>query len=549
MSTTPAKKILYIEDDPEARFLMADIFRYKGYSYIEAARGLEGIQLAREHLPHLILIDLQLPDMQGYEVTTLLKSFPELENTPIIALTAETQKDVRSLVLTAGCDGYISKPINITEFLFKIEEYLSGKKDYISPDSEKLFLQKYNIQLVSKLKKKIIELEELNNNLTKLNNDLSESRDYLAKYNDRLFYLNTVANYLRTQIDPNKMVQVLPQKMVTGFQVNRCILFDLNRETNILLPIACTGIAPSDLTDMSFSLSPALLKQFKDESGIIWIKSSEEILDHSLLTLAENLQSGSFIIGNMRDLHTHSEEDTEMGQAIEKTQVDWDMQFAKDIIFFIDKGIGNELFATYEIRILKSFLQTVSVIYENIVLYTRLHKLYEIKVQEAMRDGLTKLYNYRYFIQELERETNRALRFNTAFSVLMIDIDFFKKYNDTYGHMEGDKILRTMADLFTQNTRSTDTVARYGGEEFVIILPGLQKDRAKQFAEKLRKLIEDHDFFNEDIQKHNNLTISIGVATFPDDSKQPGQLLKLADKALYRAKNEGRNRVAEANTK
>lgn len=549
MSTTPAKKILYIEDDPEARFLMADIFRYKGYSYIEAARGLEGIQLAREHLPHLILIDLQLPDMQGYEVTTLLKSFPELENTPIIALTAETQKDVRSLVLTAGCDGYISKPINITEFLFKIEEYLSGKKDYISPDSEKLFLQKYNIQLVSKLKKKIIELEELNNNLTKLNNDLSESRDYLAKYNDRLFYLNTVANYLRTQIDPNKMVQVLPQKMVTGFQVNRCILFDLNRETNILLPIACTGIAPSDLTDMSFSLSPALLKQFKDESGIIWIKSSEEILDHSLLTLAENLQSGSFIIGNMRDLHTHSEEDTEMGQAIEKTQVDWDMQFAKDIIFFIDKGIGNELFATYEIRILKSFLQTVSVIYENIVLYTRLHKLYEIKVQEAMRDGLTKLYNYRYFIQELERETNRALRFNTAFSVLMIDIDFFKKYNDTYGHMEGDKILRTMADLFTQNTRSTDTVARYGGEEFVIILPGLQKDRAKQIAEKLRKLIEDHDFFNEDIQKHNNLTISIGVATFPDDSKQPGQLLKLADKALYRAKNEGRNRVAEANTK
>lgn len=547
MSTKPTKKILYIEDDPEARYLMADIFRYKGYSYIEAARGLEGIQLAKEHLPHLILIDLQLPDMQGYEVTTLLKSLPELENTPIIALTAETQKDVRSLVITAGCDGYISKPINITEFLFKIEEYLAGKKDHISPDSEKLFLQKYNIQLVSKLKKKIIELEELNSNLTKVNKDLSESRDYLAKYNDRLFYLNTVANYLRTQIDPNKMVRVLPQKVVKGFQVDRCVLFDLNQESNVLLHFASAGIASSDLMDISFSLSSVLLKQIKDEGGIIWIKSQEEILDQSLLNLAEDLQSSSFIIGNLRELHTHSEVDTEIGVAIEKTQLDLNVQFAKDIIFFIDKGTSNELFATYEIRILKSFLQTVSVIYENMVLYTRLHKLYEIKVQEAMRDGLTKLYNYRYFIQELERETNRARRFNTSFSVLMIDIDFFKKYNDTYGHLEGDKILRTMADLFVHNTRSTDTVARYGGEEFVVVLPGLKKKDAKMIAEKLRKLIEDHDFFNEEVQSHDKLTISIGVANFPDDSKQPSQLLKLADKALYQAKNEGRNRVSEAN--
>jgi len=546
MSTKPTKKILYIEDDPEARYLMADIFRYKGYSYIEAARGLEGIQLAKEHLPHLILIDLQLPDMQGYEVTTLLKSLPELENTPIIALTAETQKDVRSLVITAGCDGYISKPINITEFLFKIEEYLAGKKDHISPDSEKLFLQKYNIQLVSKLKKKIVELEELNNNLTKLNQDLSESRDYLAKYNDRLFYLNTVANYLRTQIDPLKMARALPQKMVKGFQVDRCILFDLNRETNVLLHFASAGIASSELMDVSFSLSSGLMKQIKEESGIVWIKSMEEILDPALLSLAENLQSTSFIIGNLRELHTHSEEDTEIGIAIEKTQLDLNVQFAKDIIFFIDKGNSNEHFATYEIRILKSFLQTVSVIYENMVLYTRLHKLYEIKVQEAMRDGLTKLYNYRYFIQELERETNRARRFNTSFSILMIDIDFFKKYNDTYGHLEGDKILRTMADLFIHNTRSTDTVARYGGEEFVIILPGLKKKDAKMIAEKLRKLIEHHDFYNEEVQSYNKLTISIGVANFPEDSKQPSQLLKLADKALYQAKNEGRNRVSEA---
>ena len=134
MTDHTRKKILYIEDDPQARVLMADIFRYKGYIYIEASRGLEGIQLASEHLPDLILVDLQLPDIQGYEVTTHLKSLEKLQETPIIALTAETQKDVKELVLTAGCDGYISKPINITEFLFKIEEYLAGRKDLVHPD-------------------------------------------------------------------------------------------------------------------------------------------------------------------------------------------------------------------------------------------------------------------------------------------------------------------------------------------------------------------------------------------------------------------------------
>jgi CheY-like chemotaxis protein len=106
------KTILYIEDDPEARFLMADIIRFKGFSYIEAKRGLEGIRLAKEHHPDLILIDLNLPDMQGYEVTTHLKSLPMLAQTPIVALTAEIGEHVKELVLTAGCDGYISKPIH-----------------------------------------------------------------------------------------------------------------------------------------------------------------------------------------------------------------------------------------------------------------------------------------------------------------------------------------------------------------------------------------------------------------------------------------------------
>ncbi len=107
MSTLDTKIILYIDNDPEARYLMADIIRFKGHKFIETGRGLEGIRLAKEHLPDLILIDLQLPDMQGSEVTTHLKSLPELLHTQIIALTGESQQNIKEMLLTAGCDGYI----------------------------------------------------------------------------------------------------------------------------------------------------------------------------------------------------------------------------------------------------------------------------------------------------------------------------------------------------------------------------------------------------------------------------------------------------------
>ncbi|MEJ2545449.1 MAG: diguanylate cyclase [Calditrichaceae bacterium] len=536
------KKILYIEDDSEARLLMADIFRYKGYVYIEASRGLEGIQLAKEHRPDLILIDLQLPDIQGYEVTTHLKSLPEIKSTPIIALTASTEKEIKDMVLTAGCDGYISKPINITEFLFNVEEYLAGKKEIINPENEKVFLQKYNVQLVSRLKKKIIELEGLNKNLKKLNRELYDSRDYLSQYNDRLFYMNNLANHLRTQNDPQKMTRVLPQKMVEGFQIDRCILFNLDKNNGSLEYFASAGIPSSELAEFNLKFSEDFINLLHEEGGILWIKSKTDILDKTLLEFSNILNVNSFIICNIADLHTQTHDKTELDK-IKSQQVS---AYSENVIFFIDKSKTNKLFATYEIRILKSFLQTVSVIYENMILYSRLHNLYEKKSQEAILDGLTKLYNYRYFMQELERETNRAKRYNQIFSLFMLDIDKFKNYNDTYGHPAGDRILQTISKLLLKNIRSTDTLARYGGEEFVVILPGIEREEALALAEKLRNLIANHSFFNEEIKQDCKITISIGISCYPEDNESASELIKTADKALYQAKQTGRNKVCGA---
>ncbi len=537
------KKILYIEDDPDARFLMADIIRYKGYIYLEAARGLDGIRLARKHRPHLILIDLNLPDMQGYEITTHLKSLDGMKETPIIALTAETKKNIKELVLTAGCNGYITKPINITEFLYKLEEYLAGKKEFVEPEDEKHYLQQYNIQLVERLKKKITELESLNKNLSNLNNELFQSREEMARYNDRLFYMNNLANMLRTQRNPMSMINMLPKKLIEGFHVDRTIVLEINPASEELIPFAYAGLPNTVVEKLQISLSEQFLSKLKSDGGIIWVKDNSEILDESLINFAKSLQTKSFLLGNLYNLGTQKSSSDLIEKVSLESRAARDMQFSRRFLIFIDKGKTNAPFATYEVRMLKSFIQTVGIIYENMVLYSRLIKLYRIKSEQAIKDGLTKLYNYRYFIQELEREANRTKRFRTPFSLLMIDIDFFKEFNDKYGHLEGDKVLRKIAQLFQKNTRTTDTVARYGGEEFAIILPGLGKNDALSIAEKLHVLIQNYKFPVIDENKNIKITISIGVANFPRDSADTKILLDMADQALYKAKKSGRNMV------
>ena len=156
--------------------------------------------------------------------------------------------------------------------------------------------------------------------------------------------------------------------------------------------------------------------------------------------------------------------------------------------------------------------------------------------QLAIRDGLTGLYNHRFFVTQLIEEIYRSQRYSHPLSILMIDIDEFKKYNDTHGHLEGDKLLVKMARIFTARTRAIDFVARYGGEEFAIILPETTKAGACPVAEKLRSDVER--------EMPEGLTISIGVATYPDDAKDVEGLIDRADQCLYRAKREGKNRVS-----
>ncbi len=172
-----------------------------------------------------------------------------------------------------------------------------------------------------------------------------------------------------------------------------------------------------------------------------------------------------------------------------------------------------------------------------------LRKSYEIAATQACTDPMTGLYNRLHLWRTLDRELERAARYGRLCSAIMIDIDFFKNYNDLYGHLKGDEVLKKAAEIFRQSIRNTDVIVRYGGEEFLIIMPETGKDLALLVGEKLRKAFEDCPFPHEETQPGGLLTVSVGIATFPEDAPDARSLVDRADKALYRAKEGGRNRV------
>ena len=161
----------------------------------------------------------------------------------------------------------------------------------------------------------------------------------------------------------------------------------------------------------------------------------------------------------------------------------------------------------------------------------------------SITDELTGLFNHRRFLQILEHEFGRSKRYKSSLCLLMIDIDHFKQLNDTYGHQQGDRMLRSLGKIFGKATRETDIVTRYGGEEFAIILPSTGLEGGRISAERIRTAVQNHAFSHPG-EAPLRMTVSIGVAHFDGQgANHPKQLIRQADVALYQAKARGRNCV------
>lgn len=176
---------------------------------------------------------------------------------------------------------------------------------------------------------------------------------------------------------------------------------------------------------------------------------------------------------------------------------------------------------------------------ERKVMQARLNEL-------AVTDPLTGLYNRRHFEEILRAEVNRIRRYGGQCSLAMIDLDFFKNYNDTLGHLAGDALLRELAALLRGHLRVSDVIARYGGEEFGLIMVNTPKDEAILAMERLRVLVEEYPFRGGGIQPFGRLTVSVGIAACPADGTDYEELVQKADAALYAAKRMGRNQIQAA---
>ena len=179
-----------------------------------------------------------------------------------------------------------------------------------------------------------------------------------------------------------------------------------------------------------------------------------------------------------------------------------------------------------------------------IVKYFITSRDFEHQYKLATTDGLTELYNHRYFQEQMKSNVENSKRYGNEFSMIILDIDFFKKFNDTYGHQSGDAVLRQVAQTLKKSVRATDIACRYGGEEMSIILPNTGKNVAHSTAEKICERVSSNKFKLQG-DKEVSVTISLGVSTYPHDGQTPSELIEAADKRLYNAKNNGRNQVGE----
>ncbi len=198
-------------------------------------------------------------------------------------------------------------------------------------------------------------------------------------------------------------------------------------------------------------------------------------------------------------------------------------------VITLSNKVSRQPFIRRDEELLSTLASHAAVAVQNAILY-----------EKAIHDGLTGLYTHTFFQNRLEEETEKARKYRAPLSLLMMDIDHFKGFNDTYGHPAGDRVLVDIAQITKEAIRGADIPARYGGEEFALILPETDGQGAFKLAERLRKKVEGFDFLEEEKVK---ITISIGVASYQEGMRKE-TLISQADQALYRAKKEGRNRVS-----
>lgn len=354
-------------------------------------------------------------------------------------------------------------------------------------------------------------LEEKNAEIETANRELGEQ-------NKELSALLQINREMSTTLDLNTLFDKILSALMEIVDCQTIVLLMYNHGEEVLQVSHTIGIVKEELSDITFKLNEGISGETARTRTTSYVPDLK--LDKRYLSYKKTLT----VFGAMLSipLVTH---DKLCGV----------LNLHKDKIASFNDD---------EITLSTSVASQAAVAIENAQLYKQAKEL-------SVTDELTGLANRRHFQDILDREVVLTKRYSTSLSLIMIDIDHFKKYNDFHGHLQGDIVLKKVANALLNNTRGIDLVSRFGGEEFIILLPKTTTAGALIAAEKLRQVIEyDHFEGEEDSQPGGKLTLSLGIASFPDDTSDIQTLQEMADQALYAAKELGRNRcIAYSATK
>lgn len=381
--------------------------------------------------------------------------------------------------------------------------------------------------------------------------DLHKLKIELERTKTELKILHEVSNAMRTTLKLDEILYIILTGVTahTGLGFNRAILFLINEKDQLIE--GKMGIGPENGEEANIAWTKIKEERMDLDDLINAFKNSDAVLESGFNRQVRNLKvsmldksDNPLSLAVLEGMPLHL-----TGQSILKYQHSPLIQKlgsqelliiplkAKDRvngIIVADNFITKDPITKDDIRMLTMLANQAGLAIEN-------SQLFELTVERAHSDYLTNLWNHGYFQFLLQTELEKAKATKSHLSLVMIDIDDFKIYNDTLGHQAGDKILKSLASLLRNQSRKMDLVCRYGGEEFTIILPHTDKKEAYLIAERIRTDIQKYSFLNEGIFPNKQLTVSLGLASFPEDSLLPADLITASDKALYEAKKKGKN--------
>lgn len=382
--------------------------------------------------------------------------------------------------------------------------------------------------------------------LTKINKELQRSKMELA-------ILYEISNAMRTTLKLDEILYIILTGVTAhiGLGFNRAMLFLVNEREGFIE--GKMGIGPdsgeeanriwNQIEQNKMNLDD-LINAYKVSKGIVESHFNQQI-KHLKISLKE--QNGGLLALEVLEgmpLHLTKEniqnyKNDPIIQLLDTDELVVVPLKTKDIvngIILADNFITKKPIAKDEIRMLIMLANQAGLAIENA-------RLYEKTVMRSQSDPLTDLWNHGYFHYLLQTELEKAKVTESPLCLIMLDMDDFKIYNDRLGHQAGDKILKDLSSLLKKQSRKMDFVCRYGGEEFTIILPATYKKEALLIAERLRQDIERYPFIHREILPKKMLTISAGLACFPQDGTTPSELINYSDKALYQAKHKGKNKI------